>query len=101
MYKLLIFFLCAAITTSAQETLMLRSPSVSNDKIENVRISRLEVLPPEDLTQEISLDVPAEVDWYLKDAGRQTFRGEIHLIRFSPADAWKVDSQPFIKENHF
>jgi tricorn protease len=33
MYKLLILFLCAAITTSAQETLMLRSPSVSNDKI--------------------------------------------------------------------
>ncbi|MEH7416691.1 hypothetical protein V7266_15515 [Neobacillus drentensis] len=71
------------------------------DKVENVRVTRLEQLPPEDLTHEISLDVPAEVDWYIKDVGRQTFRGEIHLIRFSPADAWKVDSKPFIEENHF
>ena len=71
------------------------------DKVENVRITRLEVLPPEDLTQEMSLDVPVEIDWYIKDVGRQTFRGQIHLIRFSPVDAWKVDSKPFIKENHF
>jgi hypothetical protein len=71
------------------------------NKVESVRITRLEVLPPEDLTQEIRLDVPAEIDWYIKGVGRQTFRGEIHLIRFSPADAWKIDSQPFIKENHF
>jgi len=70
-------------------------------KVENVRITRLEQLPPEDLTHELSLDVPAEVDWYIKNVGRQTFRGEIHLIRFSPADAWKVDSKPFLKENHF
>ncbi|HRI20250.1 MAG TPA: hypothetical protein PLA68_04830 [Panacibacter sp.] len=33
MYKLLIIFLCAGIGVSAQETLMLRSPSVSNNKI--------------------------------------------------------------------
>lgn len=33
MYKLLILFLCAGISVSAQETLMLRSPSVSNNKI--------------------------------------------------------------------
>lgn len=33
MYKLLILFLCAGIGASAQETLMLRSPSVSNNKI--------------------------------------------------------------------
>lgn len=69
------------------------------DKVENVRIARLEQLPPEDLTEEISLDVPAVIDWYIKDAGRQTFQGEIHLIRFSPADPWKVDSKPFLKEN--
>jgi len=71
------------------------------DKVENVRISRLELLPPEDLTEEASLAVPVEIDGYIMDVGRQTFRGEIQLIRFSPADAWKVDSQPFIKENHF
>ncbi|WP_160721129.1 hypothetical protein [Bacillus sp. USDA818B3_A] len=71
------------------------------EKIENVRISRLERLPPEDLTEEISLDVPAEIDWYIKGKGGQTFREEIHLIRFSPVDPWKVDSSSFLKENHF
>ena len=33
MYKLLILFLCTGITAAAQETLLLRSPSVSNNKI--------------------------------------------------------------------
>ncbi|MEP6844442.1 MAG: PDZ domain-containing protein [Panacibacter sp.] len=33
MYKLLILFVCTGISASAQETLLLRSPSVSNDKI--------------------------------------------------------------------
>ncbi|MED4225993.1 hypothetical protein [Neobacillus cucumis] len=70
------------------------------NKVENVRISRLEMLPPEDLKEEIRLDVPLVIDWYIKDVGRQTFRGEIHLIRFSPVDAWKVDSKPFLQENH-
>jgi hypothetical protein len=69
-------------------------------KVENVKIARMELLPVEDLTEEISLDIPIEIDWYIKDSGRQTFRGDIHLIRFSPVDAWKVDSQHFLKENH-
>lgn len=69
-------------------------------KIENVKISRMEYLPAEDLTEEISLDIPIEVDWYIKNRGRQSFRGEIHLVRFSPVDAWKVDSQHFLKENN-
>ena len=33
MYKLLILFICVGINASAQETLLLRSPSVSNNKI--------------------------------------------------------------------
>ncbi|WML40218.1 hypothetical protein RCG19_00590 [Neobacillus sp. OS1-2] len=69
-------------------------------KVENVRLSRLELLPPEDLKEEISLDVPAVVDWYIEDRGRQTFSGDIHLVRFSPTDPWKVDSEDFLKENH-
>lgn len=68
-------------------------------KIENVRISRMELLPPEDLNEEISLDVPVVIDWSIKNRGSQTFRGEIHLVRFSPVDAWKVDSKDFLKEN--
>lgn len=69
-------------------------------KIENVTLSRIELLPPEDLTEELSLDVPAVVDWFIEDRGRQTFRGEIHLVRFSQVDGWKVDSVNFLKESH-
>ncbi|WP_066061452.1 hypothetical protein [Neobacillus soli] len=68
-------------------------------KIENVKIARMELLPPEDLRAEISLNVPVEIDWYIEGRGRQTFKGEIHLVRFSPFDAWKVDSKHFLKEN--
>lgn len=67
--------------------------------IDNVSISRMELLPAEDLTEEISLDVPVVIDWYIKNRGAQTFRGNIHLIRFSPIDGWKVDSKDFLKEN--
>lgn len=70
------------------------------ENIEGITISRMEYLPPEDLIGEISLDVPIEVDWFLKNRGRQTFRGDIHLVRFSPIDAWKVDSKDFLKENN-
>jgi hypothetical protein len=68
-------------------------------KIENVRITRMPILPAEDLTQEISMDVPIEIDWFIKNRGRQHFRGEIHLIRFSTMEAWKVDSELFLEEN--
>jgi hypothetical protein len=69
-------------------------------QIDNVKISRLPLLPPEDLTKEITLDIPIEIDWYIKNIGRQTFNGDIHLVRFSQIDAWKVDSWDFLKENH-
>jgi hypothetical protein len=68
-------------------------------KIENVRITRLPILPAEDLKQEISMNVPIEIDWFIKNRGRQHYRGEIHLIRFSTMDAWKVDSELFLEEN--
>ncbi|MEH7075396.1 hypothetical protein [Neobacillus drentensis] len=68
-------------------------------EVENIRISRLELLPAEDLTEELNINVPIQIDWYIKNRGRQTFSGEIHLVRFSPIDAWKVDSEDFLKEN--
>jgi hypothetical protein len=68
-------------------------------RIENVRITRMPILPAEDLKQEISMDVPIEIDWFIKNRGSQHYRGEIHLIRFSTMDAWKVDSESFLKEN--
>lgn len=69
-------------------------------KIDAVRISRLPMLPPEDLTEQISLDIPIEIDWYIKNRGRQTFNGQIHMVRFSPIEGWKIDSKQFIKDNY-
>ncbi len=69
-------------------------------RIENVRITRMPLLPAEDLTEEISIDIPIEMDWFIKNRGRQTFRGVIHVVRFSPMDGWKVDSQYFLRDNN-
>lgn len=70
------------------------------NKVENVAISRIELLPPEDLEDEISLDVPIVMDWYIKNKGHQRYTCKIHVVRFSPIDAWKVDSLDFITENN-
>ncbi|OHX48351.1 hypothetical protein [Cytobacillus oceanisediminis] len=67
--------------------------------IENVRLSAMPVLPAEDLTGELSLEVPVEVDWFIKNRGRMHFRGSIYLVRYSQTDAWKVDNKRFFKEN--
>ncbi|MEH6990296.1 hypothetical protein [Cytobacillus firmus] len=68
-------------------------------RIENVRLSGMPVLPAEDLTDELSMKVPVEADWFIKNRGRQHFRGSIYLVRFSQADPWKVDNKRFLKEN--
>lgn len=68
-------------------------------RIENVRLSAMPVLPTEDLTDELSLEVPVEADWFIKNRGRQHFRGSIYLVRYSQADPWKVDNKRFLKEN--
>jgi hypothetical protein len=69
-------------------------------EIDNVRISRMPILPAEDLTSEISLDVPIEVEWFFKSYGPKTFHGEIHLVRFSTTDPWTIDSISFLEENN-
>lgn len=68
--------------------------------VENIRLTRMERLPAEDLTSEISLDVPVDIDWYIKNRGRQTYHETIHLVRFSPVGVWKVDSKHFLKKNN-
>ncbi|MED3625457.1 hypothetical protein [Neobacillus thermocopriae] len=69
------------------------------NKVENVNIRNMKLMSPEDQKNEINLKVPVEIEWYLKDSGRELFKGEIHLVRFTPLDSWKVDSQDFLKEN--
>lgn len=68
--------------------------------IDNVKITSMSLLPAEDLTEQISLDVPIKIDWFIKNRGRQTFNDEIHLVRFSPYESWKIDSAHFLKDNH-
>jgi hypothetical protein len=70
-------------------------------KVENVKISRVSILPAEDITDELYISVPIEIDWYIQNVGRKVFRGEIHLIRFSPIGSWKIDSFHFIEGNGF
>lgn len=88
----------ASIISEASVQNIRLKPILKN--IENVRISRMELLPPEDLLEEISLEVPVEIDWVIKNRGRQIYKGAIHLVRFSPGDAWKIDSKQFIKANN-
>jgi uncharacterized protein len=70
-------------------------------KVENVKISRVSMLPAEDITDELYLSIPIELDWHLEGLGRKIYRGEIHLVRFSPIGSWKVDSVHFLNENDF
>lgn len=68
-------------------------------KIENIRISRMEVLPAEDVGDQLSLTVPVEVNFQLKGIGGKTYNGEVNLVRFMPNEQWRVDSVKFFEEN--
>jgi hypothetical protein len=68
-------------------------------QIENIRISRMEVLPSEDVGDQLSLTVPVEVNWQLKGIGSRTYNGEVILVRFMPNEQWRVDSIKFFGEN--
>lgn len=67
------------------------------NQIDNIKVSRMPMLPAEDLADQISLAVPIDIDMQIKGIGGRTFSGEVNLIRFSPNDMWKVDSA-FLEE---
>jgi hypothetical protein len=67
--------------------------------IENIRISRMEILPPEEMGDELTLTVPVEVNWQIKGVGGRNFTGIVKLVRFMPNEQWKVDSIQFLSEN--
>ncbi|MDZ5474640.1 hypothetical protein SM124_23650 [Bacillus sp. 31A1R] len=68
-------------------------------KVENVSLTRMPVLPVEDLVEELSLAIPIEVDWYIKNEGKRAFKGNIYLVRFTPLGSWKVDTITFLEDN--
>ena len=67
--------------------------------IENINLNSISMLPVEDLVNEISLQVPVEIEWMSNNSQRKYFNGNIYLYRFSPADAWKIDSIRFLKDS--
>ncbi|MGJ7921675.1 hypothetical protein [Neobacillus sp. LXY-4] len=67
--------------------------------IEAVRISHMTVLPIEDVSQELNLSIPVQVDWFIKGVGAKKFRGNIELIRVSHTDPWKIDTLSFLEKN--
>src|SRR5579875_712631 len=70
-------------------------------KVENIGIGKMEQLFPEDIFGELSIAVPIEMDWKIKNKGSIKYKGVIQLVRFSPEDRWKVDSISFLAENNF
>lgn len=67
-------------------------------KIENIRISRMEILPAEDVGDQLSLTVPVEVNLQLKGTGGKNFTGKVLLVRYMPNEQWRVDSIKFFEE---
>lgn len=67
--------------------------------VDNVAISSMPMLPDEDLEELLTLTIPIEIDWHLKDKGRNRTKGEVTLVRFVPYGSWKVDVKQFI-ESH-
>ena len=69
------------------------------DKVETVKIARLPLLPAEDMADELLISVPIEIEWHIKDEGRQLAKSEMLLFRDAPFDNWRVDSSDFIFKN--
>ncbi|MBS4190883.1 hypothetical protein KHA94_11885 [Bacillus sp. FJAT-49705] len=70
-------------------------------RIDNIQLNRMPVLPAEDFIGDLSLEIPVEIELIMKNSGKKYFKGKIYLVRFSHADAWKIDSVRFLQDNHF
>ncbi|WP_059170784.1 hypothetical protein [Bacillus sp. FJAT-27445] len=72
--------------------------SVFNE-VEGVKISRLPMVGPEDMEEELIVQLPIEIEWHTKSRGRYLAKTEIICFRSSPFAPWKIDSLQFIKGN--
>lgn len=68
-------------------------------EFENVSISRMSILPIEDIKDELALDVPVSIMMYLRGVGRKSYDGTLKLVRLSLEEGWKVDSIEFLEDN--
>ncbi|CEG27524.1 hypothetical protein [Bacillus sp. B-jedd] len=70
------------------------------DKIEAVKIARLPILPTEDMGEDLLISIPIDIEWHIKDAGKQLAKTEMILFRDAPFGYWRVDSIDFLNKNH-
>jgi hypothetical protein len=66
--------------------------------VQNVAITSMPQLPEEDLTMKLMLSVPIDIEWILKGVGRKRTSGEVHLVRFSFYDSWRIDIHQFLND---
>jgi hypothetical protein len=66
--------------------------------IENINLHKMTVVPPEDHITELSIEIPVNIEYIIKNSGKKYFNGSIFLVRFSHADAWKIDSARFLED---
>lgn len=82
------------------ETSLQRLPQEFNlVQISNIRITRMPLLPAEDLKDLIYHEVPVEVDITIQNQGHQKYNGVIYVARFAPSGTWQVDCTRFLQEN--
>jgi len=62
------------------------------------RISSLSYLPVEDLTGQLVLEIPAEVNYHTRKTGKVKKDITFLVRRDSLVDRWKIDTQHFLKE---
>ena len=67
-------------------------------KVENISLNRMPMLPAEDFEDELATVIPVEIEYILKNSGRRYFKGDIHLIRFSQMEPWKINSSRFLQD---
>lgn len=65
--------------------------------IENVKLTSIGHL--EKGNTALVVNLPIQVDWYIKSKGKKSYRGSIRLVRFSPLDPWQVDAKNFLLKN--
>lgn len=66
-------------------------------KVENINLVRMPVFPAEDFIQELSVNIPVEIEFINKSSGKQLYKGNLHLVRFSHMDGWKINSFHFLQ----
>ncbi|MDQ0273716.1 hypothetical protein [Cytobacillus purgationiresistens] len=83
-------------------TVSISDMAVKNmDMVENAKLVSIGKISKKQIADELVIDVPVEVDWFIKNKGKKMYRGKIRIARLSPSDPWKVESSSFMKANRF